>query len=152
MLMISWGHAADRLGRKPVLVSSLAGVAVATTLFGFSKTIWQMILFRCLAGIFAGTLVTIRAMISENSTPKTQARAFSLFAFTGNLGIFLGPLLGAFGTLRDMYWRSFRHESNRSQGVHWQIQLDNTHEYLGESNFSSTFLMLCPPFVLVRLV
>lgn len=33
-------------------------------------------------------------MISENSTPKTQARAFSLFAFTGNLGIFIAPLIG----------------------------------------------------------
>lgn len=33
-------------------------------------------------------------MISENSTHKTQARAFSLFAFTSNLGIFLGPFLG----------------------------------------------------------
>ncbi|KAH0842364.1 hypothetical protein FOPE_07479 [Fonsecaea pedrosoi] len=36
---------------------------------------------------------TIRAMITEISTHKTQARAFSFFAFTGNLGIFLGPLL-----------------------------------------------------------
>ncbi|KAK5280192.1 hypothetical protein LTR40_006713, partial [Exophiala xenobiotica] len=33
-------------------------------------------------------------MISENSTHKTQARAFSFFAFTGNLGIFLGPIIG----------------------------------------------------------
>lgn len=38
-------------------------------------------------------------MLSENSTPKTQARAFSLFAFAGNLGLFLGPILG--GTLAD---------------------------------------------------
>lgn len=33
-------------------------------------------------------------MISENSTPNNQARAFSVFAFAGNLGIFLGPLIG----------------------------------------------------------
>jgi hypothetical protein len=33
-------------------------------------------------------------MISENSTKKTQAKAFSYFAFAGNLGIFAGPLLG----------------------------------------------------------
>ncbi|MCJ1407629.1 hypothetical protein MMC19_001700 [Ptychographa xylographoides] len=99
LLMILWGHAADRLGRKPVLVFSLAGVSVATALFGLSKTIWQMILFRCLSGVFAGSILTIRAMISENSTPKTQARAFSFFAFTGNLGILLGPLIG--GALAD---------------------------------------------------
>jgi len=86
LLMISWGRAADRFGRKPVLVFSLVGVSVAVSLFGFAREIWQMILFRCLAGVFAGTIVTIRTMISEHSTPGTQARAFSFFAFSGNLG------------------------------------------------------------------
>ncbi|KAJ5085167.1 hypothetical protein N7532_009938 [Penicillium argentinense] len=94
IVMIFWGRAADRIGRKPVLVSSLFGVTFATALFGMAKSIPQMILFRCIAGVFAGTIVTIRTMIAEHSTPKTQARAFSWFAFTGNLGIFLGPLLG----------------------------------------------------------
>lgn len=98
-VMMFWGKAADRLGRKPVLVFSLAGVTLATVIFGMAKTIWQMILFRCVAGVFAGTIVTIRTMIAEHSTSKTQARAFSLFAFSGNLGIALGPLLG--GALAD---------------------------------------------------
>jgi MFS family permease len=35
-------------------------------------------------------------MISEISTPKTQARAFSFFAFASYLGLFVGPLLGGF--------------------------------------------------------
>ncbi|KAI3286717.1 hypothetical protein DTO002I6_8030 [Penicillium roqueforti] len=99
IVMIFWGRAADHLGRKPVLVSSLFGVTVATGLFGLAKTIPQMIMFRCLAGVFAGTIVTIRTMVAEHSTPSTQARAFSWFAFSGNLGIFLGPLLG--GALAD---------------------------------------------------
>ncbi|KAF2456552.1 major facilitator superfamily domain-containing protein [Lineolata rhizophorae] len=94
VVMIGWGRAADRFGRKPVLVAALTGVSVGTALFGFSKTIWQMILFRCLAGAFAASVLTIRTMISEHSTKKTQARAFSIFAFGGNIGIFLGPLLG----------------------------------------------------------
>ena len=68
-------------------------------LFGMSKTIWHMIVTRCCAGVFAGSVVTIRTMFSENSTPKTQARAFSWFAFTSNLGIFIGPILG--GVLAD---------------------------------------------------
>ncbi|KAJ5648002.1 hypothetical protein N7490_004374 [Penicillium lividum] len=94
IVMIFWGRLADRIGRKPVLVFSLLGVTVATGLFGLAQSIPQMIMFRCIAGVFAGTIVTIRTMIAEHSTPKTQARAFSWFAFSGNLGIFLGPLLG----------------------------------------------------------
>ncbi|RAH49754.1 MFS transporter [Aspergillus brunneoviolaceus CBS 621.78] len=99
IIMIFWGRAADRFGRKPVLVFSLCGVTIATGLFGLAQTIPQMILFRCLAGVFAGTIVTIRTMVAEHSTSKTQARAFSWFAFSGNLGIFLGPLVG--GSLAD---------------------------------------------------
>lgn len=94
IVMILWGRAADRIGRKPVLVYSLFGVTFATGLFGFAKTIPQMILFRCIAGVFAGTIVTIRTMVAEHSTAKTQARAFSWFAFSGNLGMFIGPLMG----------------------------------------------------------
>lgn len=94
LVMIGWGRAADRVGRKPVLVFSLVGMATATALFGTARTLLQMILYRCLAGVFAGTIVTIRTMLAELSTAKTQARVFSWFAFSGNLGLFLGPILG----------------------------------------------------------
>ncbi|KAI4863576.1 MFS general substrate transporter [Hypoxylon rubiginosum] len=99
LVMLPWGRAADRWGRKPVLVLSLAGIAASTSLFGLSRSIWQMVLLRCLAGVFAGTIVTIRTMIAEHSTPRTQARSFSWFAFSGNLGLFFGPLVG--GALAD---------------------------------------------------
>lgn len=33
-------------------------------------------------------------MITENSTPQTKARAFSFFALSTNVGIFLGPAIG----------------------------------------------------------
>lgn len=56
-LMIQWGRAADRIGRKPILVLSLIGVAIATSIFGLSQTIWQMVLFRCCAGLFSGSVV-----------------------------------------------------------------------------------------------
>ncbi|KAJ4287585.1 hypothetical protein N0V90_012288 [Kalmusia sp. IMI 367209] len=84
-VMIFWGRAADRFGRRPVLILSLYGVTACTALFGFSQSIWQMILFRCLAGVFSGTVVTVRAMLTENSTKKTQARVFSYFAFAGGV-------------------------------------------------------------------
>lgn len=57
LLMIPWGWAADHLGRRPVLVFSLGGVAIGTALFGLSRSIWQMILLRCFSGVFAGTIV-----------------------------------------------------------------------------------------------
>ncbi|EJU02927.1 MFS general substrate transporter [Dacryopinax primogenitus] len=94
VFMPVWGKIADRYGRKWVLVLSLVGVVVASVLFGLARNVGEMIAIRCFEGIFAGTLVTVRTMVTENSTSKTQARAFSFFDFTGNLGIFVGSLLG----------------------------------------------------------
>ncbi|KAI6503805.1 hypothetical protein MCOR14_009835 [Pyricularia oryzae] len=99
LVMVFWARLSDRIGRKPVLVVSMVGVAVSTSMFGFAKTIPQMIMIRMLAGVFSGTLVTIRTCLAELSTPRTQAKIFSRFAFSGNLGIFLGPLIG--GILAD---------------------------------------------------
>lgn len=39
--MIPWGKASDHFSRKPVLVHSLAGIAVATAVFGLSRRIRQ---------------------------------------------------------------------------------------------------------------
>ncbi|KAH7333213.1 major facilitator superfamily domain-containing protein [Rhexocercosporidium sp. MPI-PUGE-AT-0058] len=119
LLMISWGRLADRIGRRPVMVFSLAGVGLGTALFGLSRTIWQMVLFRCCAGVFAGTVVTVRTLISENSTPRTQARAFSFFAFSGNMGILTGPLIG--GALQS--------PAEQYGGVFKRVQFFNDYPY-----------------------
>lgn len=99
LVLIFWGRLADRIGRKPVLMYSLVGMVIGLVLFGVARSIWQMIVFRCIAGVFSGSGLIIRTMIAEHSTPDTQALAFSWFAIGGNLGIFVGPLVG--GALAD---------------------------------------------------
>ncbi|EJD35023.1 MFS general substrate transporter [Auricularia subglabra TFB-10046 SS5] len=94
VVMLFWGRVSDNVGRKPVLTACLFGMAVTTAAFGLAGSVWQMIALRSLAGAFGGATVTVRTMLSENSTPRTQARAFSLFQFAANVGIFIGPLIG----------------------------------------------------------
>ncbi|KAL9485256.1 hypothetical protein ACSS6W_004045 [Trichoderma asperelloides] len=98
-VLYSWGYLADTVGRKPVLLWSLIGMTVATFFFTVSTSIWQMIVFRCVAGVFSGSGLVIRTMLSDHTTAETQAVAFSWFAFANNMGIFLGPLIG--GALAD---------------------------------------------------
>ncbi|UNI13902.1 hypothetical protein JDV02_000597 [Purpureocillium takamizusanense] len=99
VVLIFWGLLADRVGRKPILLVSLVGMTIGPALFGVARSIWQMILFRSLAGVFSGSSLIIRTMMGDHSTPETQAVIFSWFAFAGNVGIFLGPILG--GALAD---------------------------------------------------
>ncbi|KJX93931.1 major facilitator superfamily transporter like protein [Zymoseptoria brevis] len=93
-VMMGYGRMSDKFGRKPVLVFSLLGLSVTTMLFGLSRSLLQMIIFRCLSGLFAGSVVTARIMVSESCTTSTEARTFAWFMFSRNLGILLGPIIG----------------------------------------------------------
>ena len=118
-MLLVWTSASDRYGRKPVLVVTLVGMSLAAALFGLSQTVWQMVLFRSLGGVFSGSLVsvhtgwqttqgawlpdaaltlrsTLRLMVAEISNTKTQSRAFSLFAFAGSMATILAPFAGGF--------------------------------------------------------
>ncbi|KAF7548539.1 hypothetical protein G7Z17_g6994 [Cylindrodendrum hubeiense] len=94
LVTVSWGRLGDRIGRKPVLLYSLAGTTIAPALFGLSSSLPQMFVFRCFAGVFSGGNLIIRTMIAENSTKETQTSAYSWLAFSNNVGLFLGPLVG----------------------------------------------------------
>lgn len=122
LVLMPWSRLADRIGRKPALVLSLCGTAVCPALFGLATSIPQMLAFRCLAGLFSASGLIIRTMIAEKTTTTTttntispssssseeghhhhhhqqqqqqqQALAFSWFAFAGNVGILLGPIVG----------------------------------------------------------
>ncbi|KAK0389063.1 hypothetical protein NLU13_2639 [Sarocladium strictum] len=98
-VLVAWGRLADRMGRKPILMISLVGMTIAPVLFGLSRSLGEMILFRCLAGVFSGSSLIIRTMIAEMSTKDNQATAYGWFAFASNVGIFIGPLIG--GALAD---------------------------------------------------
>lgn len=98
-VFILWGRLADSIGRKPVMIITLTGMIVGTMAYTMATTIPQMILFRCLAGVFSGSRLVMRTMLFEHCTPENEARAYSWFAFANNIGTTLGPIIG--GVLAD---------------------------------------------------
>ncbi|KAK8142053.1 hypothetical protein G3M48_009408 [Beauveria asiatica] len=98
-VLILWGRLADRIGRKPVMLITQTGMIAATMAYTMAATIPQMILFRCLAGVFSGSRLVMRTMLFEHCTPENEALAYSWFSFANNIGTTLGPLIG--GVLAD---------------------------------------------------
>jgi MFS family permease len=99
VVLMLLGARANRLSRKKTLIVSLAGMSIGPALFGLSTSLWQMALLRSLTGGFSGANFIIRTMIGEHCSAKTVAKAFSWYSVAGNLGIFLGPIIG--GALVD---------------------------------------------------
>jgi MFS family permease len=54
LAFIPTARLSDRVGRRPVLIVTLFLEGLCAIAFGFSTTVWQMILFRGASGLFSG--------------------------------------------------------------------------------------------------
>lgn len=54
MSSMFWGRLSDRIGRKPVLLTGLAGTGLSMLIFGFSRNLALAITARCLGGLLNG--------------------------------------------------------------------------------------------------
>jgi MFS transporter, DHA1 family, multidrug resistance protein len=90
------GSAADRYGRKPVLVPSFAALGIMVAVLGLATTAPAYIVMMGVLGIAAGFAgVPPGAMLSDVVPANRAGSAVGLFRFSGDLGWFLGPLLGS---------------------------------------------------------
>ena len=88
------GSAADRLGRRAVLVPSLAGLAVTIVLVGLAPTVALFAVGLAALGVCSGYAgVPPAAMLSDVTPPGASGTAIGAFRFFGDVGFLLGPLL-----------------------------------------------------------
>jgi DHA1 family tetracycline resistance protein-like MFS transporter len=92
-----WGRLSDRFGRRPILISSMAGACVSYLVMGFAQNIWWLLAARVLGGFMAGNLATIMAYASDVSAPKDRAKALGGVGAAIGVGFLIGPAIG--GTL-----------------------------------------------------
>lgn len=92
----AWGIAADRIGRKPVIVFGISSVVVFNTLFGLSVNYWMAIATRFLLGALNGLLGPIKAYAIEVCRPEHEALALSLVSTAWGIGLIIGPALGGY--------------------------------------------------------
>ena len=87
------GKLSDRLGRKYILVFSLAGTVVANLLASVAGAAWLLYTARILDGLTGGNTSVASAVISDITTPQQRPRAFGIFGATFRLGFVIGPVL-----------------------------------------------------------
>jgi MFS transporter, DHA1 family, tetracycline resistance protein len=91
------GRLSDRVGRRPVILLSLAGNAVSMLLFALATKVSLLpLLFasRILAGATAGNLSACQAAIADVTEGKERARGMGRLGAGIGLGLVLGPALG----------------------------------------------------------
>ncbi len=89
-----WGIVADRYGRKPMLARAMFGGGIALVLSGLAANPQQLMAFRMLEGLLAGTVAAATTLVAVTTPPEHRGYGLGLLQtamFTGN---FLGPLIG----------------------------------------------------------
>lgn len=84
----------DRIGRKPVILIGLSGVAVSTLLFGLSRTFWWAVISRSMAGALSGNAAVVQSVVGEITDETNQALAFPLTGLSWSFGCIIGPMIG----------------------------------------------------------
>jgi|KBSSwiS6_1023812.scaffolds.fasta_scaffold01760_3 DHA1 family tetracycline resistance protein-like MFS transporter len=88
------GNLSDRYGRRPVILSSLAGFAIDYLFMALAPTYGLLFIGRIIAGITGASFTTGAAYIADVSTPETRVKNFGLIGAAFGLGFMIGPLIG----------------------------------------------------------
>src|SRR6201990_1944955 len=89
-----WGRLSDRYGRRPILMSSLAGACVSYLILGFADNLALLFVSRILGGFMAGNISAAFAYASDVSLPEKRAASLGLVGAAIGIGFSLGPALG----------------------------------------------------------
>ncbi|MFW6376987.1 MAG: MFS transporter, partial [archaeon] len=99
------GRLSDERGRRPVLMLSVLGNAVAWTFFGLGAQfelafgtvggLGVLFVSRMLAGAMGGNVATAQAYVADVTDPTDRAGALGLVGAAFGLGFVFGPAIGA---------------------------------------------------------
>lgn len=89
------GSLSDKIGRRPIILSGIAGFSISTFIFSLGGSIALLYISRLMAGIFTAGFVTASgACIADKTTDKKRGKNMALLSSVAGLGAVAGPLLG----------------------------------------------------------
>ena len=89
-----WGRLSDRLGRRPLLLLSIAMTAVAFLGYAVAPSFAWLLVSRLFAGAATANIGIAQAYIADVTPPEGRARGMGLIGAAFGLGFILGPAMG----------------------------------------------------------
>ncbi|HKY80584.1 MAG TPA: TCR/Tet family MFS transporter [Sphingobium sp.] len=98
------GSLSDRYGRRPVILVSVAGLALDFALMALAPNLWWLALGRILAGVTSSSFTSAFAYMADITPPDQRARGYGLIGAAFSAGFVAGPLVG--GVLGEISLRA----------------------------------------------
>ncbi|MGH9548958.1 MAG: MFS transporter, partial [Terriglobales bacterium] len=95
LFMPVWGRLSDKVGRKPILLVSLAASCIGYLIWGFSAALPMLFLSRLIAGAGNANIAVAQAYISDVTDEENRTKGMAVIGIAFGLGFVLGPAIGA---------------------------------------------------------
>jgi multidrug resistance protein len=90
-----WGQVSDRIGRKPVMMIGIAGLAVSFFIQAISTTLWMLFVARIIGGILSSAnMPTAMAYVADITTEENRGKGMGVVGAATGLGFVFGPAIG----------------------------------------------------------
>lgn len=91
-----WGHFADKVGRKPMLLRASLGMAIVISCMGFASNVYILIGLRLLQGAITGYGTACTTLIATQTDREHAGYALGTLSTANIAGSLLGPTIGGF--------------------------------------------------------
>ena len=91
-----WGHFADKVGRKPMILRASLGMALVIGCMGFAPNVYVLIGLRLLEGVITGFSTACTALIATQTDKEHAGYALGTLSTGSIAGSLLGPVIGGF--------------------------------------------------------
>lgn len=89
-----WGRLSDRIGRRPVLLGSLAVTGVSYLVFAQAGSLAALFASRMLAGIAGAAISTAHAYVADTTDASRRTQGMGLIYAAFGAGFIFGPAIG----------------------------------------------------------
>ena len=97
-----WGAYSDRVGRRRVLLITIAGLALSYGAWALAANFWLLVLARVLGGIMGGNLSVATAAVADITSKEKRAAGMAVVGVAFGLGFIVGPAIGGFCVAVDL--------------------------------------------------
>lgn len=91
-----WGMAADKWGKKLMLLRAMGFAAVIIGAMGFVTNVNQLVVLRFIQGIFTGTVVASTVLVATSVPSNRLSFALGFLSSSTFIGTSAGPVIGGF--------------------------------------------------------
>ena len=103
-----WGRLSDRVGRKPLLLSTVTGTFCCYLALAFAPDVWTAFAIRFAGGLASGNGAVMQGYIADVTPPGQRARRMSWIGASAAIGLVVGPSIGGIFARTHMGPAGFR--------------------------------------------